>query len=316
MSSTEKPAYSMLKSELSDGIATLSVNRPEANNALNPALVCQLHQAFRQAAADPRVRGIVIGGEGKVFLGGADVPFFLRNMEAKNWDRIVTFSRISQALFNDIDRCPKPVVARVQGAAIGGGLELTLACDRVVAASRARLAFPEAGLGIYPGLGGTQRTPRKIGVGLTKWLLYTGTTLYAEDALAIGLIDAVVSPGELEATARHMVFEGRHPPGNPQRSAQSVALERFFAANRVEQLRAGTADTAGDPQLARAMRQLRTKGPLALRVIEALVDASEEAPLDEGLRLELLYTTEVFSSQDAWEGLSTLGKRVPVFHGC
>ncbi len=184
-------ALPFIKVDVLDGVATIVVNRPDALNVINPVVVHQLQIAIDQAIADPGVRGIVMGGEGKVFVVGADIDFFLRNVEAGDISRIVKFTEAGQQLLNTIDRSSKPVVARVNGLALGAGVEIALACDHVVAAPAANLGFPETGLGIYPSLGGTQRTSRKIGIGLTKWLIFTGNTLSSNDALKIGLIDHI-----------------------------------------------------------------------------------------------------------------------------
>src|SRR5205807_9943474 len=113
------------------------------------------------------------------------------NIESGDVARVEKLTGDLQALLLTIENCPKPVVARVHGLALGGGVELALACDYIVATPTATLGFPETGIGIFPGLGGTQRTARRIGPGLTKWLVFTGQIITAAEALAIGLIDAV-----------------------------------------------------------------------------------------------------------------------------
>jgi enoyl-CoA hydratase/3-hydroxyacyl-CoA dehydrogenase len=125
--------FALVRADVAGGIATLTVNRPDAMNALNEDVVSQLEDAFDKAAADPSVRGIVIAGRGKAFIAGADIRFFVRNMEAGNIDRIEAFTRRGQALLSAFEACAKPVVARVHGPALGGGLELALACHTIVA---------------------------------------------------------------------------------------------------------------------------------------------------------------------------------------
>jgi hypothetical protein len=131
MSTTPKTS-SLVTLETVDGIAKLTINRPEALNALNPAVVFQLHQAVQQAVADREVRGLMLTGAGRAFVAGADVKFFLRNIEAGDFGRIVQFTEASYDLFNAIDNAPKPIVACVHGLALGGGLELALTCDRII----------------------------------------------------------------------------------------------------------------------------------------------------------------------------------------
>src|SRR5262249_22111970 len=157
--------------------------------ALNEAVMTQLTSTFRAAAVDPSVKGIVIAGSGKAFVAGADIRFFVKNMEAKAIDRIAAFTKAGQDLLLELQRCSKPVVARVHGLALGGGVELALACHYTVATPKATLAFPETGIGIYPGLGGTQRTTARIGRGLAKWLVLSGETVTAEQAGGSGLLE-------------------------------------------------------------------------------------------------------------------------------
>ena len=228
--------FEFVKSETKDGVATLTVNRPDAMNALNEAVVAQLHAAFKKAAADPKVKGIVIAGAGKAFIAGADIRFFVRNIESGDLKRIVDFTKAGHALLHDIDTCAKPVVARLHGLALGGGLELAQACDVLIATPRAIFAFPETGIGIYPGLGGTQRPTRRIGVGLTRWLVFTGQMLGADEAKAIGFIDKVVPHEELDAACRAAIAEGIKPKTRPALSAKHLALEKFFADNDAETL--------------------------------------------------------------------------------
>jgi enoyl-CoA hydratase/3-hydroxyacyl-CoA dehydrogenase len=306
---------SVVKSETVGGVATLTVDRPDAMNALNEAVVAQLHAAFKKAAADSKVKGIVIAGSGKAFIAGADIRFFVRNMESGDLTRIVEFTKAGHALLHDIDTCPKPVVARLHGLALGGGLELAQACDVLIAGPRASFAFPETGIGIYPGLGGTQRPTRRIGVGLTRWLVFTGQTLSPEEAAAIGFIDKVVPYEELDAACRAAALEGIKPKSKPPLRAKHAALEAFFAGNDAESLREGKADTKGDEVLQKAMKRVSFKAPIALRLAGKLIESGSKVSLEEGLAMELAHLTEIFSTKDAYLGLSTLGKSSPVFAG-
>lgn len=307
--------FEVVKSETKDGIATITVNRPDAMNALNEAVVAQLHAAFKKAAADSKVKGIVIAGSGKAFIAGADIRFFVRNIESGDLPRITEFTKAGHALLHDIDTCPKPVVARLHGLALGGGVELAQACDTLIATPRASFAFPETGIGIYPGLGGTQRPTRRIGVGLTRWLVFTGQSLSAEEAAAIGFIDKVVPHEELDAACRAAIAEGIKPTVRPALSAKHQALEAFFAGHDAETLRQGKADTKGDEGLAKAMKRVGFKAPIALRLAGKLIESGAKVTLAEGLAMELSHLDEIFSTKDAYEGLSTLGKKAPVFAG-
>jgi enoyl-CoA hydratase/3-hydroxyacyl-CoA dehydrogenase len=299
-----------------DGIVTITIDRPDAMNALNEAVVAQLREAFRKAAHDPEVTGIVISGAGRSFVAGADVRFFVSHIEHGDIDRIERFTEYAQNLLQEIDHCPKPVVARIHGLALGGGVELALACDYIIAAPGARLGFPETGIGIYPGLGGTQRTTRRMGRGLTKWLVETGQVISAEEAFTIGLIDRVVPHEELEATAAALIGSG------PVRARQAspvppshAPLAAFFDANDVERIRLGQAETNNDDRLVAAMKAVGTKAPIALRLAAALVDEGADVPLADGLRMELAHVREIFGTKDALTGLSSVGRSRPVFEG-
>jgi enoyl-CoA hydratase/3-hydroxyacyl-CoA dehydrogenase len=295
--------FTLVRREDKDGIATLTIDRPDAMNALNEAVMAQLAAAFRAAAADPTVEGIVIAGSGKAFIAGADIRFFVKNMEAKTIGKIAAFTKGGQDLLLEFQRCPKPVVARVHGLALGGGVELALACHHIVATPKATFAFPETGIGIYPGLGGTQRTTMRVGRGLAKWLVFTGETITAEQAAAIGLVDKVVPYEELDAAVRECVAKG---PVTARTSRPVPDAFRDIAAryesSDVESLRASE-------------KRVGFKAPIALRIASDLIDQGSGKPIEQGVALELSRLEEVFSTADAYEGLSSLGKRRPVFKG-
>jgi enoyl-CoA hydratase/3-hydroxyacyl-CoA dehydrogenase len=195
-------------------------------------------------------------------------------------------------------------------------VELALACDHIVATPAASLAFPETGIGIYPGLGGTQRTPRRIGGGLARWLVFTGQTVGAEEALAIGLVDRVVPHAQLDAAVAAAIAEGAAGQRKrPASSAKHAKIEAFFAANDADALREGKADPGDDGDLAKAMKRVAGKAPIALRLAQKLIDEGSRVSLAEGLAMELSHLQEIFETRDAYEGLSTLGKKAPVFEG-
>jgi enoyl-CoA hydratase / 3-hydroxyacyl-CoA dehydrogenase len=296
-------AFTLVRRHDSGGIATLTIERPDAMNALNEAVMAQLATAFRAAAADPNVNGIVLAGSGKAFVAGADIRFFVKNMQAKTLNRIASFTKTGQDLLLEMQHCRKPVVARVHGLALGGGVELALACHYIVATPKATFAFPETGIGIYPGLGGTQRTTARVGRGLAKWLVFTGETITAEQALAIGLVDIVVPYEGLDAAVRECVAKGpvtsRTPHGVPDAFREIAA--KYETAD-VESLRASE-------------KRVGFKAPIALRIASELIDRGEGKPIEQGVAMELSRLEEVFSTADAYEGLSTLGKRRPVFKG-
>src|SRR4029453_12906000 len=195
----------------------------------------QLDEAFRGAAADSSVKGIVIAGSGKAFVAGADIRYFVRHIESGTIGTIAAFTRRAQALLRAFETCPKPVIARLHGLALGGGVELALACHAIVATPKGSMAFPETGIGIYQGLGGTQQTTRWVGTGLAKWLVLSGQTIGADEALAIGLVDRVVPYERLDATIVEIIANGSSAQRRPVNVPETHrAIAEFFEQKRVD----------------------------------------------------------------------------------
>jgi enoyl-CoA hydratase/carnithine racemase len=306
-------------SRVDDGVGVLTFNRPDAMNALNEAVMAQLGQAFDALAGDPSVKGIVIEGKGKAFVAGADTRFFVERIEADDVPRIVRFAADGQAVLRRIDTCPKPVVCALHGLSLGGGSELALACDWIVASPRGCLGFPETGIGIYPGLGGTQRSARRVGVPLARWLVLTGEVVDARTGKALGLVDDLVSEEELMQAARARALGGatrpeRSPPGTAPAGFESLA--GLFEAP-LEALRAGTApvEEPDAERLHKIMKRVSFKAPLALAAADELLQAALNNRLEEGLAAETRGLEAIFRSKDALEGLSSVGRSRPSFKG-
>lgn len=187
-----------VKLEIKPPLARITIDRPEKMNALNLATIAELEQAFATVAAEAAVRAAVVTGAGeKAFVAGADIG------ELAALDPIAgrEYGRRGQALFRAIELSPKPVIAAINGHALGGGLELALACSFRIAAEHAKLGQPEVKLGLIPGYGGTQRLPRLIGAGRALEMLLTGEPITAPAALACGLVNAIVPAAELLSRA-------------------------------------------------------------------------------------------------------------------
>jgi enoyl-CoA hydratase/3-hydroxyacyl-CoA dehydrogenase len=189
-----------VKLEVKGHVATVTMNRPEAMNALNGKVLRELKAIIAQVRDDPDVRAVIITGEGPAFVAGADI----RAMLGKNLVEIREFTRFGQGVMNDIERLEKPVIAAINGFALGGGLELALACDIRLASNEARMGFPEVGLGIFPGFGGTQRATRLLGKGRACELIFSGEQIGVREADKIGLINRVLSPQDLMAEAQKL----------------------------------------------------------------------------------------------------------------
>lgn len=176
-------------------IATITLNRPKQANALSLSLLEELQSALGQVKEDRKIRAVIITGAGeKVFCAGAD----LKERAGMNEEQVRQAVSMIRSSINMIDSLPQPVIAAINGIALGGGLELSLACDIRIASDTAILGLTETSLAIIPGAGGTQRLPRLIGLGRAKELIYTARRISAEEAYQYGLIERIVSLAELE----------------------------------------------------------------------------------------------------------------------
>jgi enoyl-CoA hydratase len=187
-------AYENILLEKEDKLAILYINRPKALNALNNDTLLEIKSAITEIKEDPGIDVLIITGAGdKSFVAGADIAYMqnLTAVEGRN------FGALGQEVFRMIEAMEKPVIAAVNGFALGGGCELAMCCDFRIASFRAKFGQPEVGLGITPGFGGTQRLPRLVGPGMAKQLLYTADVIDANEALRIGLVNHVVPPEEL-----------------------------------------------------------------------------------------------------------------------
>jgi enoyl-CoA hydratase len=181
-----------------DGVARVTVNRPAVRNALNSATLRELRSLFEQIADDGEVRVAILTGSGdKAFVAGADINELATLTPVAGKE----YSLAGQAVFNLIERLGKPVIAAVNGYALGGGCELAMACAFRIASQNAIFGQPEVKLGLIPGYGGTQRLARLVGRGYAAQMLVTGDTINASEALRIGLVNQVVAPQELLPTA-------------------------------------------------------------------------------------------------------------------
>ena len=179
---------------IEDHIAIITIDRPEALNALNEKVIDELITVFKETINDNKVGVIIIIGTGeKSFIAGADI----KAMQEMNRSSALEFGKKGQMLTRIIENSPKPVIAAVNGFALGGGCEISLACHMRIASDNARFAQPEVSLGILPGWGGTQRLPRIIGYGLANEMIITGRMINAEEGHRIGLVNHVTTISEL-----------------------------------------------------------------------------------------------------------------------
>jgi len=214
--------YNNLIVERDGAVVIVTMNRPKALNALNHETVLELDEVFKSLEADTTVEAVIItGGGDKAFIAGADISEMVNigAIAAKNW------SKLGLAVFSRIENFPRPVIAAVNGFALGGGCELALACDIRVASEKAKFGLPEVSLGILPGWGATQRLSRLVGKGQAKLLTFTGDVIDAQEARNIGLVDKVVAHEELLTTAKDLA-------GKIVKKAPIAIMQAKVAINR------------------------------------------------------------------------------------
>lgn len=192
---------SLVTKETSDGICTVKINRPDKLNAMNSDVAKELISTFKEISVDDSVRVVILTGEGsKAFSAGADIKY----MSGITADESVEYAKLGQLVTNTIEQTPKPVIAAVNGFALGGGCEVAMSCDIRIASEKAKLGQPEVTLGIPPGWGGTQRLMRLIGIARAKDLVFTGRLVKADEAQQMGLVNRVVPHDALESEALKM----------------------------------------------------------------------------------------------------------------
>ncbi len=216
--------------EISDQIAVLTINRPDALNAMNDQVVADLESAVQSCIEDDKVGIIILTGAGdKAFVAGADI----KKMQTMGSEGALAFGKAGQQMTLTIENSPKPVIAAVNGFALGGGCEISMACHIRVASESASFGQPEVLLGILPGWGGTQRLPRLVGTGLANEIITTGRMVNAAEAKDIGLVNHVVAPEELMnkcfEIAKQILKNG------PQAVAQSLDCIRKGVGTSIEE---------------------------------------------------------------------------------
>jgi enoyl-CoA hydratase len=194
-------SYQSVTLTTADGIATLTVNRPDKLNALNTATMSELGQAIDEVRSSDSIAGLIVTGAGRAFIAGADISELAKENSASARELAIR----GQGIFRSFEKSRKPVIAAVNGFALGGGCELALACHIRIASESAKFGQPEVKLGTIPGYGGTERLPRLVGKGRALQLLLTGETIDAAEAYRIGLVNKVVAADALIPTATEMM---------------------------------------------------------------------------------------------------------------
>ena len=303
--------FEFVDAEIKNGIATVNINRPEAMNALNGTVVEQLGALVDNLNEDTSIHTIVLEGAGKAFVAGADVKFFVDRLDENAFPKIYEFTAEGHNVLGKIENSPKTTIALTTGLALGGGLELALSCDYRIGTRRTQFRFPETSIGIYPGLGGTQRTTRICGVNAARWAILAGNWIGPKQGEDLGLITHLVEPADVEKTIEIISNQGKPTnkyTGAPVRMSEAVqsAIE-FYSDDNMDSIMTGQIpDGSVEGYASRQIKQISRTAPIALRMASDLIDVAASTNLEDGLAAELQNLEDIFSTKDAYEGLSSL----------
>ncbi len=302
---------------ISKDIATVRLNRPEAMNALNVDLVNELGQKIDDLNDRDDINAIILEGAGKAFVAGADVKFFVDKIKQNSFKEIYDFTAYGHEVLSKLENSSKVTIALTTGLTLGGGLELALACDYRIGTNKTQMRFPETNIGIYPGLGGTQRTVKICGVEVARYAVLAGNFLNAETANAFGLITHLVDQNYITKTINEIIVGGkpnnkfRHQPIDFE-NKNVVFAKKFYSDDNIKLILDGNQpkDIQGidENMMLRQMKSISYTAPIALEIAADLLEIanSKDISLSDGLSQELSNLERIFSTNDALEGLSSL----------
>ena len=287
--------YIVRKSQPDEDVAILKINRPEVLNALDKEVAAELYTAIDIAGADNKIKVIIITGAGeRSFCAGGDIRY-VANIDPIEAERYATFMH---GLLNKMENLEKPVIAAINGYALGGGCQLALACDIRIASSNARLGQPEVTIGIPPGWGGTQRLSRIVGPAKAKELIYTGKMITAKEAERIGLVNKVVSMTPEEANSLLKKIDTTSTANPSKEENQQQEKQR---ANEVAKI---LNKKLMDECLSFA-REITKNSFTAVKTSKMLINKGMDADIDTGLRLEIYGVALCFAHEDRQNMMSS-----------
>ena len=302
---------------ISKDVATVRLNRPEAMNALNVDLVNELGQKIDDLNDRNDIKAIVLEGSGKAFVAGADVKFFVDKIKEDSFQEIYDFTAYGHEVLSKLENSSKITIALATGLTLGGGLELALACDYRIGTNKTQMRFPETNIGIYPGLGGTQRTVKICGVEVARYAVLAGNFLNAETAYAFGLITHLVDQNYVAKTISDIITGGkpenkfRHEPIDKE-NKNVIFAKKYYSDDNIKQILDGNKPNniqgLDENMILRQMKSISYTAPIALEIAADLLEIanSESISLTDGLSRELSNLERIFSTKDAYEGLSSL----------
>jgi enoyl-CoA hydratase / 3-hydroxyacyl-CoA dehydrogenase len=301
--------------EVRDGVATITIVRPDATNALDDAVVKQIGDILNRIDDDADVRTVVFTTQGKVLPFGPGPKGLIDEVEIGETKAILARYRKAQSLLNRIASMDKTTVLCTRGVTVGGGLELGLACDAIVAGPRAIFALPEIGWGIHSGLGGTQRLPRKVGKSIGKYLLFTGDVLTAAAAQRFGVVDGLAEDEEeLDLLIAELSSGGSLNVDDVVPTDDELKIISLFDTRRCRDTLAG--DLPEDNKMAQRIGEtLASQAPIALTLVNKVIEDGLGLDFEKACNLELASLGLILGTKDALVGLKSIGAKPPKFKG-
>lgn len=310
---SKKPfEFNFVDTTIENGIANIKINRPEAMNALNDEVFNQLIEEFDKAEKNKDIKAVVIKSAGKEFIAGADIKYFVENIKNDTLDKTVKFTKRSNNLLRRFETSSKLTIALVDGLSLGGGTELALACQAIVATPEASFALPETGIGIFPGNGGMIRLARCLGPEVAKYYVFTGERLTAEEAEEVGIITKLVDITEVDKAIKQIIEKGKFDKyADRELPDKYEKIKKVFNKKNVLKLLNGEIPDGIDKEFAeKVVKILSNKAPIALKMANEIIDEQMKVSIDEAIEIEIEHNTEIFNTKDALLGLTNIGKKV------
>ena len=271
-------------------VCLLRINRPEALNAMNTDVIAELSRSIDIVGFDDSIKVVIITGSGeKSFCAGADIAYMV-NIDPMSAEKYATSA---QSVLNKIERLDKPVIAAVNGFALGGGCELSMVCDMRIASSNAKMGQPEVTIGIPPGWGGTQRLVKLVGPAKAKELIFTGRMISAQEAYEIGLVNKVVSLSNEDQLPPEIGDDKSDPKKEKERAAEIARILNRKLINECIAL----------------AKEITKNGFTAVKVSKTLINKALDTDLDTGLRLEIYGWALCFAHEDRQRMMSAFLKK-------
>jgi len=308
--------FNYIDTKIDGKVARIVLNRPEAMNALNEEVVNQLGKVLDELNSNENISTIILEGAGKAFVAGADVKYFVDKIREDSIKDIYDFTSYGHDVLNKLENSQKTTIALTTGLALGGGLELALSCDYRIGTRRSQFRFPETSIGIFPGLGGTQRTPRICGIEAARYAVLAGNFLDSNVASALGIVTHLTDPADINDTITTLSKQGKPEnkyPSQPKNIEHPISkfAKEFYTNENMGEIMSGKIpkNFNGDEKLAsRQIKSLGFTAPIALGIANELLNEAIETgeDLNAGLEKELSNLNKIFQSKDALEGLSAL----------